>query len=171
MPSSRRGSIDMGDAAMEHPVRKHPRMKEYDYSQEGCYFITFCVKDHRCCLGKVYSSQDETESPKVELSQWGRIVSDVIERIPKAYKDVILDCYAVMPNHVHLLLTLGCDSNSSIPTIVRGIKTLVTKTIGQSIWQDSYYDHVIRNEQGYKKVWEYVNSNAAKWLEDRYYRE
>lgn len=170
MPSSRRGSIDMGDVAMEHPVRKHPRMKEYDYTQAGCYFLTFCIKDHKYCLGDVIPPIDEIDLPEVLLSELGEITKEAIERIPKVYKDVVLDSYAVMPNHVHLLVTLGTEAETSIPMIVRAVKTAVSKSIGKSIWQDSYYDHVVRNQRDYQIIWNYVSSNAAKWMEDRYYK-
>ena len=170
MPPSRRGSIDLGDVTMELPAGKHPRLKEYDYSCAGCYFLTFCIKDHKCCLGDVILPIDATELPKVILSQWGQITKEAIQRIPKVYQDVVLDSYAVMPNHVHLLVTLGAEAETSIPMIVRAVKTAVTKSIGTSIWQDSYYDHVVRNQREYEKIWNYVSSNAAKWMEDRYYK-
>ena len=156
---------------MEYAVRKHPRLKEYDYSQPGCYFLTFCVKNHECCLGTVGLSTDGTELPKVTLTEWGKCTKKAIEKIPLAYQNVTLDCYAIMPNHVHLLVTLGSEANTSIPMIIRAIKTAVTRTTGKAIWQESYHDHVIRDRESYLKIWDYVNSNAAKWMYDRYYRD
>ena len=170
MPSSRRGSFDLGEVTMELPVRKHPRMKEYNYANAGCYFLTFCVKGHKCCLGDVIAPIHESELPEVILSETGQITKEAIERIPNVYQDVVLDSYAVMPNHVHLLMTLGSAAETSIPMIVRAVKTAVSRSVGMSIWQDSYYDHVVRNQREYEKIWNYISSNAAKWMEDRYFK-
>ena len=57
----------------------------------------------------------------------------------------------------------------SVSTRIRSFKTLVSKQIGQSIWQRSFYDHVIRDEGDYLHIWQYIDSNPAKWAEDEYY--
>ncbi len=69
----------------------------------------------------------------------------------------------------------GCESGSpsaatpTIPKIVNSLKTLATKEAGQPIWQRGYYEHIIRNEQDYLDIWNYIETNAVKWAEDKYY--
>lgn len=92
-----------------------------------------------------------------------------------SYVDVSVDKYVIMPNHIHLLITIAQaqldteDNHSrkiSLHSIIRSFKTMVTKNIGYSVWQDSYYDHIIRDESDYRKVWEYIDCNPDKWQED-----
>ena len=92
-----------------------------------------------------------------------------------------IDRYVVMPNHVHMILRISAKqvlqgpmwasapTDTSVPQLVRSWKTLVTKELGQSIWQRSYYDHVIRNEQDYWAHVQYIEENPAKWFYDDYY--
>ena len=71
-----------------------------------------------------------------------------------------------MPNHVHILLTLSPSKTADIPTIVRSLKRMVTRELGESIWQDSYYDVIVRNDSMFRDEWEYIDSNPDKWSED-----
>ena len=82
------------------------------------------------------------------------------------YSDVNLIRYAIMPNHVHLLILLGPEATVSIPTIVRSLKRMVNRDLGTSIWQNSFYDVVIRNEAMFQCEWLYIDSNPDKWAED-----
>ena len=75
-----------------------------------------------------------------------------------------------MPNHIHLLLRLDeTPGQAGIPQIVRQMKAHVSKRAGFSIWQRSYYDHVIRGQKDYDMIWQYIADNPAKWLNDRFY--
>ena len=82
-----------------------------------------------------------------------------------------------MPNHIHLIVqidggrTWASAPTKSIPSIVRSLKTLTTKEIGESIFQRSYHDHIIRNEKDYREIWEYIENNPRKWMLDRYYNK
>ena len=85
-----------------------------------------------------------------------------------------------MPNHIHMILTLAEDGGRTmcapthrpaIPQIVHGMKEAITKTIGFSIWQKSYHDHIIRNDADYRRIWQYIGNNPAKWREDCYYKD
>ena len=85
--------------------------------------------------------------------------------------------YVIMPNHIHMLIHVESENGpmwasaptQSISNRIRSFKTLVSKQLGVSIWQRSYYDHVIRNEQDYLRIWQYLDDNPAKWAEDEYY--
>ena len=101
---------------------------------------------------------------------YGRIAEKYIRNVPEIEK------YVIMPDHIHMIIQLDNGSmwastptdvkttKNKISTIVRSVKTLTTKEIGHSIFQRSYYDHVIRNQQDYNEVWEYIENNPAKWL-------
>ena len=89
---------------MELPQRKHPRLKHYDYSQNGCYFLTLCTKDKACILGNVMP--DTNGFPSVSLSPTGQTVLSVICEMANHSSDFQIDNFVIMPNHLHLLLTL-----------------------------------------------------------------
>lgn len=158
---------------MDLPKRKHPRLKNYDYSQNGCYFVTICVKDKKRLLGSVNVGRDAYIPPQTELSFIGKVTEKYILNIEKVYKNISVDNYVIMPNHIHLLLIFyssPCDdggmraSRPTLHTVVRSLKTMVTKEIGYSVWQDSYYERVIQEEKGYFEAWQYIDENSHKWL-------
>ena len=91
---------------MDLPKRKHPRLKDYDYSQNGAYFITFCTEHRKQLLGTVLVGRDALVPPQVSLSVFGKIVQKYIEKSGSVYDGVFVDHYAIMPNHVHLLLRM-----------------------------------------------------------------
>ena len=167
---------------MDERSRKPLRLPKYDYSQNGAYFVTICTDRRKHLLGTVRCPHQHIASVGVDahidpddisvaLSYAGRIVEKYIRSIPG------IDAYVIMPNHVHMVV---CISNAdgpmraSAPTQplssrIRSFKTLVTKEIGQAIWQRSYYDHVIRDEADYLRVRHYIDTNPAAWAEDEYY--
>lgn len=157
-------------------ARKHPRLKEYDYAQPGSYFITVCTKDKKCILGRVVGRGDLTP-PGILLTPTGKTVLRYTRTIADTYQNITLDRYVIMPNHVHLLLTIhaaGGGVGSPRPTIAQIIKAwkhLITRDAGESIWQASFYDHVVRDEVAYQEIWQYIDANPARWLQDRFYSE
>lgn len=160
---------------MELSSRKHPRLKEYDYSQNGCYFITLCTKNKKCLLGKITVEQNSPSQPSVYLAAAGRISKKYIENIETVYKCVKVENYVIMPNHIHLLLSIddfayaGKDVRPTVQTIVRSFKTMVTKQLGFSVWQASFYDVVVRNEAVFLEIYKYIDDNPFKWVEDELY--
>ena len=98
--------------------------------------------------------------------------------IPLKYQDVSVPVYCIMPNHIHLIIMLGTSDHRSpkaatptvsLPQIVNALKSLATKEAGRSLWQRGYYEHIIRDEQDYLDIWQYIEGNPAKWAKDRYY--
>lgn len=153
------------------PKRKPNRLTGYDYSQPGCYFVTICSRDREHLFGCVVGA-DVLIGPHVQLSEVGAIVEQTISQIPS------VDKYIVMPNHVHILLRLPVANNGpmgtsaptqSVPWIVRYLKRTVTMACGKTVWQRGYHDHIIRNEADYLRIWDYIDTNPAKWREDCYY--
>ena len=146
------------------PERKHNRYPEYDYSQNGAYFVTICTQDRKKILSTIVGD-DAHIVPK----PYGQIAEKYIRNVPEIEK------YVIMPDHIHMIIRLNSGAmwaspptnkpqHNRISTIVRSIKILTTKEIGETIWQRSYYDHVIRNQQDYNEVWEYIENNPTKWV-------
>ena len=143
--------------------RKCPRLEGYDYSRENVVFATVCVRNRRNLLGEIHAPETEGEAPKMELSPAGKIVEKYTATIPG------IDKYVIMPNHVHLIVFN--QDGASISQKIRSWKILISKEIGESIWQRSFYDHVIRDEQDYLIRWKYIDDNPAKWASDEYYQK
>ena len=146
---------------MELPARKHLRLPDYDYSLAGAYFLTLCVKDRKPIF---WDGRGELRSPE-NLSSIGRVVEEELKRLDGIYEGARLDKYCIMPDHIHLILFLEDGRTQFAPTvsrIVKQFKGVVTKRLGFSPWQRSYYDHVIRNEQDYLETWTYIDNNPSK---------
>lgn len=148
--------------------RKRPRLKGYDYHWAGWYFVTVCTPGKKNLLGSVVGA-DVLIGSKLLLSDLGQMVYDVIASMPN------VDKYVIMPNHVHMILRIELNKNGpmrtsapthSLPQIIRYFKRSVTQAYGESIWQRSYHDHIIRNEADYLRIWEYVDTNPVKWSKD-----
>ena len=145
---------------MELPQRKKIRVGEYDYSQCGAYFVTICTQNRRPILSSIVGD-DAHIVPK----RYGQIAEKYLKNAAEIEK------YVIMPDHIHMLIRLeeqGAEKRSPqasrIASIVRSIKTLTTKEIGEPIFQRSYYDHVIRNQRDYNEIWEYIENNPRKWM-------
>jgi REP element-mobilizing transposase RayT len=85
-----------------------------------------------------------------------------------------MDIFTIMPNHIHMIVRIENDGRAmrapTISRIINQFKGYVAKQIGFSIWQKLFYDEIIRNEQAYRNIWQYINENSAKWVEDKYYK-
>ncbi len=153
------------------PARKNIRLKNYDYSSNGAYFITICVKDRHEMLGKIVG----TNCVRPELSEYGMIIENEIKVLDNTYDDVKVDKYVIMPNHVHMIIFIMAESGRTqfVPTISRIIKQFkgaITKKIAFSLWQPRFHDHIIRDEEDYQNHWQYIEENPVRWVEDEYYR-
>lgn len=91
------------------------------------------------------------------------------------YPFLSVDHYVIMPDHVHLLISVresGASgtppptrANETIPRFVSTLKRFTDKSCGEKLWQRSYYDHVIRNDEDYRETWQYLENNPARWAE------
>jgi len=113
-----------------------------------------------------------------QLSAIGNVVNQAIQNIGDKYENVDVDKYVIMPNHLHLILRIRdggrtvCAPTGNAPTIsmiVKQCKEYVTKQIGQSIWQHSFHDHIIRSRPAYEKLWTYIDQNPLLWEEDCFF--
>lgn len=161
---------------MDLPKRKPNRLSYYDYSTPGAYFITICTKDRRCIFwDNVGASIARPKKP--QLSEYGLIVDRAIRDISIHYPAITVDHFVIMPNHIHLLLQINTNTagqqlaTQKISTVIQQLKGVVTKQIGHPIWQKLFHDHIIRGEKDYLKIWEYIDTNPARWNEDCFYKE
>ena len=152
-------------------------MEGYDYSSEGTYFITICAKDKQCILGSCVGG-GVLDAPQMLLSKEGEIVEKYIHEIDRTYPYLRVDKYVIMPNHLHILLTVSADdgtsrtpspTNAIVPRTVSTLKRFIHKECGTTIFQRSYHDHVVRCEEDYRRIWEYIDTNPQKWQDDRYF--
>ena len=160
----------------ELPVRKRNRLQGYDYSLSGTYYLTLCVEGRHNLLGEVDVGAI-INCPHTILSDCGKIVEDAIDNIPKHYPQIAVDKYVIMPNHVHIILDVNTEgvhgrliiAPTTVSSVIKEMKSYVTKQIGFSLWQRSFYDHIIRDEEDYWQKWRYIDENPAKWHEDEFY--
>lgn len=168
--------------------RKSSRLRHYDYSQPGAYFITICTRNRACLLGEIIDR-------KIVLNDAGKIPKQYWLEMPDHFPNVVLGEYIIMPNHMHGIIVLsdnvgarhamhlqqaeqfGNPTRQSIPTIIRSFKSAVTNHINQiyhiqgaSVWQNNYYEHIIRNEIELNKTREYIVCNPINWTIDENYR-
>ena len=161
---------------MELPKRNPNRIPQFDYSTPGAYFVPICNKNRQNIFwGNVGASIARPQTPR--LSHAGQIVEQAIQNIEHYYPAITLDHYVVMPNHIHLLLQINTDENGrpmvapTISTVIQQMKGYVTKQLGRFIWQKLFHDHVIRNENDYRIIWEYIENNPVQWELDCFYSE
>jgi putative transposase len=160
--------------------RKQLRLKGYDYSSAGAYFVTICAKDRKHLFGRIL---DET----MEANRCGHIVEESWRDIPNHDRRVELDEFILMPNHIHGIVvilddfpTVGAGSEPattrrhSLSEIIRGFKTFSARRIneirgtpGVPVWQRGFFDHIIRNERSLVRIREYISSNPQRWVLDK----
>ena len=159
---------------MELPKRKSNRLSDYSYSQHGCYFLTLCSINKLPLFCRIKEGT-VSEPPTIQLSNYGTIVEKQLQSMQDIYADIHIEKYVIMPNHIHLLIFIRQSDSSSqpandrIPSLISTLKRFTNKTAGVTLWQRSYYDHVIRDESDFLTRWKYIDDNPAKWMLDRFY--
>lgn len=167
------------------PKRKPTRLESFDYSETGAYFITICTEHRKNILSVIrpnYNTVGEG-SPLPHLLRYGEIAETWIQKIPGKYPEIAADCYVIMPNHIHLLLSINRnngrgDPSSTIDSVVRWLKYHITAEInglrgvkGEKIFQRSFYDHVVRNRNDYNEIYKYIEENPLRWQLDKLYMD
>lgn len=151
---------------MDLPKRKNIRLNDYNYSSNGAYFITICTKNKENLLWKNVGANCVRPLDQLPLSKIGIVIENEIYKLNTVYENIKVDKYQIMPNHIHLIIFIYEDSNGrTISRIIKQFKGSITKQIGFSIWQKSFYDRIIRNEKEYQSVWNYIHNNPLKYLE------
>ena len=163
---------------MNLPKRKPNRLPGFDYSTPGAYFITICTQNRKPILGKIVGGGN-LDAPKVHLSKAGTIARRYILSANQIL-GLSIDKFVIMPNHIHLIVMVmpnnpcgtsrsPSPTNAQIPRFVSSFKRLCHQELGNTIFQRSYHDHVIRNDADYLKIWQYIDDNPTKWEADCFY--
>ncbi|MCY3720994.1 MAG: transposase [Candidatus Poribacteria bacterium] len=173
------------------PRRKPTRLRDYDYSQPGAYFVTVCAQHRKCLFGAIVDEQ-------MQLNAISKIVVECWNRIPQHFPSVGLGESVIMPNHIHGIITcnpVGAGSphpientshrrgevpspayrgSPSLGKIVAYFKYQSTKYINQHrntpgtrIWQRNYHDHIIRDDADLQRIHQYIQDNPMKWALDQ----
>ncbi len=154
--------------------RKHPRLKTYDYSLPGYYYVTIHNEKGASALSFV-RQENPQRPPVVVLTPYGKIAEQQLFRLEERYPYVKIDKYIIMPTHIHGIVRLvpGQLPRPGLIEIIQAYKSLTTRacnqrfqTPGRKQFQTSFYDSVLRNEQAYQECWRYIDENPAKWLLD-----
>ena len=157
---------------MELPKRKHPRLKEYDYSQPGYYYVTIHAADKRTQLSTVGRGL----APAVNLTEIGEIAQEQLLALETRYPFIRVDKYVIMPTHIHAILQFffepaGASPRPTLMDVICSYKSLTTRvcnqkmhTPGFKLFQASFYESVLRNESAYLECWRYIDENPTKWV-------
>lgn len=163
----------------ELPKRKELRLTGFDYSKKGAYFLTICTQNRKNILSTIVGEG----SPLPQLSRYGEIVDVWVKKISEKYSEISVDCYVIMPNHIHLLLSIAKDGGRGDPSptveaAMGWFKYQATKeinkirgTTGEKIFQRSFFDHIVRNRDDYYEIYKYICENPARWRFDKLYAE
>jgi len=170
--------------------RRSIRLKGYDYSSTGGYFVTLVAFQREFLFGDIVDGE-------MRLNSLGRIVKECWDEIPSHFPNAGTDAFVVMPNHLHGIIMLyeyirsdasarrgtiyraptptieqfGKPTVGSLPTILRTFKAAVTRRASReldsaNIWQRNYYEHIIRNQTDFERIAGYTLANPANWDTD-----
>ena len=148
-------------------------MLGYDYAQDNLYFVTSCVKNMECIFGEVVNKE-------MVLNDYGEIVKKQWFWLAEQYAYIELHAFVVMPNHIHGIIEIkrkNAISESqkikSLSQLMGAFKTTSSKQIHllgnlNFVWHRSFHDHIIRNDEAYEKISNYIVNNPMKWREDKF---
>ena len=153
---------------MNKPQRKRLRLPYYDYAQYGCYFVTICTKNRDLLFGKIINGE-------MQLNDIGKIVHDALFSVLKEYSKSEIPSYIIMPNHLHFIWFNRDDiSLSFIVKMIKGRAGFAYRHYALknnlpliSLWQRSFYDHIIRDDKDYERIAEYIENNPIMWELDK----
>ena len=164
---------------MELQKRKPTRLKNYDYSSDGYYFITICTHKKKMIFSNIVGQG--LAPAETKLSVFGEIANCELINLEKRYGNIKIDKYVIMPNHIHAIISIhnnaaGASPCPTLSDIICSFKSITTRKCHlinpkQIVWQTSFHDHIIRGEKDYLKIWNYIDTNPQKWNEDCFYIE
>ena len=158
------------EMSMEYSNRKHPRLKDYDYSLPGCYYVTIHNEKGAPPLSNIRQVFAPNEVLTV-LTPIGHLAEQQLFSLEKRYPNVRIDKYVIMPTHIHVIVQLfvGELPRPCLTDIICAYKSLTTRLCNQALgicerklFQTSFYESVLRNEQAYRECWKYIDENPTK---------
>jgi putative transposase len=172
--------------------RRSTRLKDYDYSREGAYFITICAQNRKSFFGEIIEGEMLLNDAGSMIREWWLRLSDKCQLVET-------DEYVIMPNHLHgIVLIVGADQRvrppknnegehvgsplrPSLSQVIQWFKTMTTNDYIKGVknkgwpafegrlWQRNYYDHIIRNESELNQIRRYIIDNPEAWELDKYH--
>ncbi|MEM6316152.1 MAG: transposase [Bacteroidota bacterium] len=190
--------------------RRSIRLKNYDYSRAGFYFVTVCIKDHVCLLGQIKHGE-------MTLNSAGKMINQTWLDLPKRFPTIKLHEHIVMPNHFHGIIEIldtwknvkGKDviakdgqilpfeneqlhgkgqpqgiaptkkklgdivgAFESLTTVeyIKGVKNEGWERFDGKLWQRNYWEHIIRHQQSFSRIANYIQNNVITWEKDKFYQ-
>ena len=153
--------------------RRSIRLKGYDYSLPGAYFITLCTQNRENFFGYI-------EEGILHLNDAGEMVQKWYAEVAHKFANVTCDEMVVMPNHFHCIWQITTQEEGvNIPAVVQWFKTMTTneyirgvkgqgwQPFDKRLWQRDYYEHIIRNQQAYEHIRNYIRTNPERWESDQ----
>jgi len=152
------------------------RLKGFDYSRNGFYFITICTHNHQWLFGDVVNVPvDNSNMPQIILSDAGKIVLDCWYDLPNHYPNIFLDEFVVMPDHVHGIIKIENQPNikmkHGLSEFIRAFKSFSSRRINElrktkkpDIWQQRFHDHIIRSNRELKRIRLYIKKNPIEFI-------
>jgi len=154
------------------------RLPGWNYSTEGVYFLTICTKERKPFFSRVVGC-GILDAPYVQLTKCGDSVQRVMVYLSEHTPNIRLEKWVIMPNHVHILVSVFPDgtgasgmprpTDGAIPKFVSALKRFTNRENHIQLWQNGYFDHIVRDEDDFLRIWRYIDNNPAAWLEDKYY--
>lgn len=168
---------------MNLPRRKMIRLPGYDYSQDGFYFLTICTQNRLCLFGEIQDGEMQHNAAGEMIQKWWF-------KLDSKFSELVLHEQTLMPNHAHGIIQIKRsnhdlekeDNNLTIASVmqwfktmsmneyVRGVKKNGWRRFSQKLWQRNYYEHIIRDEEAYHEITEYIKTNPQNWGKDKYHQ-
>lgn len=142
-------------------TRKNIRLTDYDYRQNGLYFVTICSQNKRPIFGTIQHAQ-------IHLTPIGQKIQQTFREYGQKYPDITIPQLLIMPNHIHAIIHFLGTKNTArmkLGQFINLCKGQASRACQKSIWQRGYYEHVIRHEKDLLKIMEYIENNPRKWEE------
>ena len=176
------------DKEKDLPKRKSTRLKNYDYSSTGVYFVTICIQDRKQILSEIIRTagsvtNEQETSPvgeglappaySVKLNPCGEIVKEQLQLIEKRFPSVSVKDYVIMPDHIHAILYLRKEAGGECPSptlddVICAFKSLTSRSCKskygmEKMFQRSYAEHIIRDREDYETRRRYIYENPMRW--------
>jgi len=175
--------------------RQSARLKEYNYSEPGAYFVTICTKNRECIFGQITDVGTDLcvrpnpfTCPEMRLNEIGKIIDKWLKELTHKFLSIQIDESIIMPNHFHAVINItepdmGTHAGVPLHRVIQWFKTMTTNDYfkykkkkqcrggpmcpPKKLWQRNYYEHVIRNEADLQQIRQYIINNPINWATDR----
>ena len=154
------------------PERKNPRLKNYDYSSAGAYFVTICTHNRQQILSRIVGRG--LAPAKIEYTDYGKVAENQLLLLEKRYPFLRIDAYVIMPDHIHIMIvfeekTAGASPRPTLYDVVCAYKSLTTRECKkiypvEKLFQTSFYEHIIRDQEDYNEKARYIEENPLRWM-------